>query len=135
MNCSSTSPARMRSWPWTRRPYWTASVRLSMLAILLAGTAGCSLFRGQTEVIYSRATRAKEEAQGHLRLAENAVRVNVAGTERVGTLSPAGGYYLIHEDDLVAFVRAARRLAMSDDAKRLLTEADELLKARDFGPR
>mgnify|MGYP001564123665 CR=1 FL=1 len=135
MNSSDTSPGLLRQPQKTRTPSSTVLALLLLLPILALGTAGCSMFRGQTEVIYSRATRAVEEEQGHLRLAENTVRVNVAGTEKVGTLTPCGGYFLIHRDDLVAFVRAARRLAMSDEAKRLLTEQEVEAATRGSGPR
>lgn len=76
-------------------------------------------------ILYSRAYRAPEEVQGHIRLAQPTARVNVSGTDKVDEdWGPAGGYFLIHESDLVGFVRAARRLAMSEEAGKLLTEEE-----------
>jgi len=79
-------------------------IRSLVIVAILSSLSGCAT---KTEIIYSRATRASEETHGHLRLAENTVRVNVTGTNDVGefTLAPAGGYYLIFEADLQQFVR------------------------------
>jgi hypothetical protein len=76
-------------------------------------------------ILYSSAFRAPAETRGHIRLAQQTVRVNVAGTDTVDEeFSPAAGYFLIHWSDLAGFVRAARRLAMSDEAGKLLTEEE-----------
>lgn len=59
-----------------------------------------------------RATKLPSETRGFMRLAQESVRVNRVGTDRVGTFSTvqAAGYILIHEQDVKAFVRGAVRL-------------------------
>lgn len=66
----------------------------------------------KTKILYARATRLPEEAKGVMRLAQDTVEVNVIGQDGIGeftTVNP-GGYVLIHEQDLAAFVRNTKRL-------------------------
>ena len=74
----------------------------------LAG-AGCLT---RTKVLYARATRLPEEVKGTMRLAQDEVLVNVIGQDVLGTFTTVnpGGYVLIHEQDLAAFVRNTQRL-------------------------
>jgi hypothetical protein len=105
-----------------------ARIRLLLLPLLafsliVTGTS-CGSSQTRETINYSRSFRAAEETQGHLRPADPGVRVNITGTDKVAVLNPAGGYYLIFESDLVGFVRAARRLALSDARGALVTEAE-----------
>ena len=77
------------------------------MTILLIGSTGCLT---KTEIIYARATRAKEETKGFMRLAQNKVRVNVVGTDKVSKFSPAGGYILVFEDDLSKLIKNTKEL-------------------------
>ena len=95
-----------------------------LLATCLVATATSCGSLTKERVIYSRAYRAPEEIKGHLRLAQQTARVNVVGTDMVDDDFNSGGYFLIHESDLVGFVKAARRLAMSDEAGKLLSEEE-----------
>ena len=103
---------------------WKRSALASpLVALLIGGVTSCGSLT-KTEILYASATRSSIETQGHMRLAVKSVRVNVEGTDKVDTLDPCGGYYLVHKTDLVAFVKAADRLAKSDAAGRLLSEAE-----------
>jgi hypothetical protein len=47
-----------------------------------------------------------------MRLAQDKVRVNVIGTDRIGTLATVdpGGYVLIHEQDLAKLIETIKEL-------------------------
>jgi hypothetical protein len=66
----------------------------------------------RTQVLYARATRLPEELTGVMRLAQDKVKVNVIGTDRVGTFKTVdpGGYVLIHEQDLGKLVKTVKEL-------------------------
>lgn len=72
--------------------------------LLLVGclaVAGC----GQTEVVVATLHPVEDTTKGWCRVAQDEVRVIVEGTETIGVVSPAGGYYLVHETDLRALVK------------------------------
>ena len=81
---------------------------ISLIGILIASLVvltGCK----STEIVYARATKFPEEANGFMRVAsEDPILVNVAGTDFAQERSCAG-YILIHEQDLAALVEAARK--------------------------
>ena len=113
------------------------SLRLAWLLLLIAlvGTGISCSGPVRRTVIYVRAFRAPLEAKGHMRLAQDRVVVNVMGTDEVADLDAAGGYILIHEQDVAGFARDADRLDRSDRAGKLLTEAEaeEARKAESIG--
>jgi len=81
-----------------------------ILVLMSAALTGCLT---QTRILYARATKLPAEVKGFMRLAQDSVRVNVIGDEKVGdfTTANAAAYILIHEQDVRAFVRAQQRLA------------------------
>ena len=93
---------------------------LLLMTLFAAALTSC---RGQTEVYYVRGTRMREEEAGFMRLAERTSRVNPHRSAAVAEVE-AAGYYVLHPDDLAAFVRAADRLRRSEAAGRILTEAE-----------
>jgi len=56
------------------------------------------------EVVVASLYPVDDTTKGFPRLAENEVRVLIEGTDKVGTLRPAGGYFLVHETDLRAIL-------------------------------
>lgn len=92
--------------------------------IALAGSAISCSGPVRRTVIYVRAYRAPLETKGHMRLAQERVLVNVAGTDQVAELDAAGGYILVHEQDVAGFARDVDRLYRSETAGRVLTEAE-----------
>jgi len=91
------------------RQSWTRSILILILMICSLASAGCLT---RTKILYARATRLPEETKGLMRLAVDHVEVNVIGDDGIGIFSTVnpGGYVLIHEQDLAAFVRAVKEL-------------------------
>jgi hypothetical protein len=74
--------------------------------------------------MYVRAYRAPLETKGRMRLAQDAVQVNVIGTDEVAELTAAGAYILVHEHDAAGIARDLDRLDRSDKIGHLLTDAE-----------
>lgn len=85
---------------------------------------GCSLVK--REAYYSRMVKMPDEVKnGPMRLAQNAVRVQVMGQSNVSTFTTvdAAGYFIIHEHDLATFIQRKQLLTQilqDDEAKRLI---------------
>lgn len=82
---------------------------LLVTMISCIASAGCLT---RTEVLYVRATKLPAETRGFMRMAQETVRVNRVGTDRIGSFTTvqAAGYIIVHEQDVKAFVRSAARL-------------------------
>ena len=74
------------------------------------GIAGCP--RSSVEVEYARSTKLPEELNGFMRLAQPTVKVNVIGTDKVGTFKTveAASYLVLHEQDVAQLVRNTKEL-------------------------
>lgn len=72
--------------------------------LLLVGclaVAGC----GQTEVVVATLHPVEDTTKGWCRVAQDEVRVIIEGTGEIGTIRPAGGYFIIHEADLKTLLK------------------------------
>ena len=90
-------------------PNWRVWIRILTLVLISIVLTGCLT---QTRVLYARATKLPEEVKGFMRLAQQEVRVNVIGDEKVGTFKTvnAAAYILIHEQDLARLVLNTKKL-------------------------
>ena len=85
--------------------------------------AACCLSMGcltRTEVLYARATKAPDNLNGIMRLAQRKVRVVVEGSDRVGEfiIHQPGEMMLIHESDLSRLISNTRKLVELKNAGR-----------------
>ena len=83
-------------------------MRMILIAVCLL-SMGCLT---RTEVLYARATKAPENLNGIMRLAERKVRVAVEGSDRVGivVLDQPGAFMVIHEADLSRLIANTQKL-------------------------
>jgi len=61
----------------------------------------------QTKVVVSTMYPVDDTTKGWPRIAQDEVQVIINGSNEIGTLAPAGGYFLVHEKDLKALLKAA----------------------------
>ena len=87
-----------------------------LMALCLTCMAGCLT---RTEVMYARATKAPENLNGVMRLAQRKVRVTVEGSGRVGVsiFDQPGAMILVHEGDLSRLIENTRKLKELLDAR------------------
>jgi hypothetical protein len=72
-----------------------------LLGLLVAILGGC----GHTEIVVATLHPVEDATKGWPRVAQDSVTVVLDGTETIGTVAPAGGYFLIHETDLRALLK------------------------------
>lgn len=77
--------------------------RSGLLGLVVLLLCGC----GTTHVVVATLHPVEPETAGWPRVAQDEVRVLLDGTDKIGVVSPAGGYFLVHESDLKGLLRAA----------------------------
>jgi hypothetical protein len=90
-----------------------AKLILFLLLILSfsLNTAGCGTIgiKEKSRIVYVSFAKTPEELKGALRVATNEpIPVTVVGEEETEAELNLGGYYLVHENDLKAFLNAIR---------------------------
>jgi hypothetical protein len=75
--------------------------RSGLLGLVVVVLGGCAT----REVVVATMHPVDDQTQGFPRVAQAEVRVILDGTDTVGVVSPAGGYFLIHEADLRALLK------------------------------
>ena len=74
-----------------------------LILLIVLSLSSCA----QTKVVVSTMYPVDDTTKGWPRIAQDEVQVIINGSNEIGTLSPAGGYFLIHEKDLKALIKAA----------------------------
>jgi hypothetical protein len=74
-----------------------------LLLVACAAIGGC----GASHVVVATLHPVEDQTHGWPRVAQNSVTVLLDGTSTIGTVEPAAGYFLIHEADLKALLKAA----------------------------
>jgi hypothetical protein len=77
--------------------------RSGLLGVVVLLLCGC----GTTHVVVATLHPVEPQTAGWPRVAQDEVRVLLDGTDKIGVVSPAGGYFLVHEADLKGLLRAA----------------------------
>lgn len=72
-----------------------------LLGLLVAILGGC----GHTEIVVATLHPVDDATKGWPRIAQPSVTVVIDGTGTIGTVAPAGGYFLVHESDLRALLK------------------------------
>ena len=75
---------------------------------LLLNTNGCTIgVKEKERIIYVSFSKTPEELKGALKIATNdPIPVTVVGEEETYSELNLGGYYVVHENDLRAFIKA-----------------------------
>ena len=76
-----------------------------LLVVGAIAVAGC----GSTHVVVATLHPVEDATKGWPRIAQDSVKVVLDGSGTIGEISPAGGYFLIHEADLKALLNAKSR--------------------------
>lgn len=74
-----------------------------LLVLACAAIGGC----GTSHVVVATLHPVEDQTKGWPRVAQHSVTVVLDGTSTIGTVEPAAGYFLIHEADLKALLKAA----------------------------
>lgn len=75
--------------------------RSGLLGLVVVVLGGCAT----REVVVATMHPVDDQTKGFPRVAQAEVRVILDGTDTIGVVSPAGGYFLIHEADLRALLK------------------------------
>lgn len=75
--------------------------RSGLLGVVVVILTGCA----SREIVVATLHPVEDATKGWPRVAQAEVRVVLDGSDTIGTVSPAGGYFLVHETDLRALLK------------------------------